>query len=475
MIERNFNNDEFEQLIRGKTDQYKMYPSEKVWKGIYRSLHTKRRWFLLMMFVLSGGMLFFAGKEFLFTSSPVIAKKSNPEKVITDNIQATAQDKPVEPKPQLYPVFSAIKQNNFSNTPGENPDSAAPLATGSIAIQQVNPETAEDRNGSSVQVMPDRIPENSAFVIVNNPLETVIDNTDQQINPADLEEATDLADAKPSMIVPAESNEQGQALWLKDIAPNQLNPPPTAKSNKFNIQFYASPTMNYRRLTASDNYVNSKSNIENVPLALVHVGNPNELVDHTPAMGFEVGSSMLYRVTRNLSLKAGLQFNYIRYTIKAYSSITEPATIALNSYYGLITDSITTFSNIRNFGGNSKENIANNYYQLSIPIGFELRLMGNERLQLNIGGTIQPSYLINRNSYLLSTDYASYTNEPSLFRRWNLNGGVEAYFSYNLGNVRLQAGPQFRYQFFSTYSDKYPIRENLMEYGFKIGISKIIR
>ena len=43
----------------------------------------------------------------------------------------------------------------------------------------------------------------------------------------------------------------------------------------------------------------------------------------------------------------------------------------------------------------------NDYYQLSAPLGFDLRILGNERLQFNIGATIQPSYLLNTDSYIL--------------------------------------------------------------------------
>ncbi|HMH24777.1 MAG TPA: hypothetical protein VK563_23540, partial [Puia sp.] len=109
------------------------------------------------------------------------------------------------------------------------------------------------------------------------------------------------------------------------------------------------------------------------------------------------------------------------------------------------------------------------------PVGFELRIMGNERLQLNIAATIQPTWLMNTNSYLLTTDYASYTSEPKLFRRFNVNAGLEAFLSYRIGAIRWQIGPEFRYQLLSTYSNQYPIRENLKGYGLKIGISKAIR
>jgi hypothetical protein len=232
--------------------------------------------------------------------------------------------------------------------------------------------------------------------------------------------------------------------------------------------------VNYRQLSGGI-YADSRSTVQNVPISLIHYGSANDFVDHTPAVGLEFGGAIMYRLTRNLSVKAGLQFNYSRYFIRAYSSTPELATIALNSYYGNFADSITAFTSVRNFSGKSTEFIQNKYFQLSLPVGLEMRVLGNGKLQFHVAGTVQPTYLLNRNSYLLTTDYANYTKEPTLFRQWNLNAGAEAFITYQIGGMQWQIGPQFRYQLFSTYTDKYPLRENLMEYGFKIGISKNIR
>src|SRR5260221_4128273 len=44
-MESNFNNRDFEQFVKQNADQYRMFPSEKVWRGIHNTLHTRRRWF----------------------------------------------------------------------------------------------------------------------------------------------------------------------------------------------------------------------------------------------------------------------------------------------------------------------------------------------------------------------------------------------------------------------------------------------
>jgi hypothetical protein len=132
-------------------------------------------------------------------------------------------------------------------------------------------------------------------------------------------------------------------------------------------------------------------------------------------------------------------------------------------------------TNSGSYPGKTTQTITNNFYQLAAPIGFELRILGNEQLQFNIAATIQPSYLLNTDSYMLSADYSTYTKQPTEYRRWNLSGEVEAFLSYQTGPLRWQIGPEFRYQMLSTYIANYPINENVKGYGLKIGITKALR
>src|SRR6516162_9377117 len=94
-MERDFYNEEFEDLIREKTDQYKMYPSEKVWKEIYGSLHTRKRRWVIGMSALISGILIFAGHELLAPGKPIAPQEqlAKPPAVIpstTDAEQSSA-------------------------------------------------------------------------------------------------------------------------------------------------------------------------------------------------------------------------------------------------------------------------------------------------------------------------------------------------------------------------------------------------
>jgi len=82
MKERNLYNDEFERQLKSKADQFKMYPSDKVWNEVHSSLHTRKRRFVIGMSFLVGAILFIAATQLI---SPVhnagtksVASKINP-------------------------------------------------------------------------------------------------------------------------------------------------------------------------------------------------------------------------------------------------------------------------------------------------------------------------------------------------------------------------------------------------------------
>src|SRR5450755_4898760 len=85
MKERNIYGDEFEEQLKEKTDQLKMYPSDKVWNEVYSSLHVRRRKFIAGMTFLIGGILILAGTQLIFPSrntnpKTITAKINNPSK-----------------------------------------------------------------------------------------------------------------------------------------------------------------------------------------------------------------------------------------------------------------------------------------------------------------------------------------------------------------------------------------------------------
>ncbi len=543
MKENNFYSDDFEQLIRGKTEQYKMYPSENVWKGVHNALHTRRKWFIASMAALVTGILFWAGKE-LITPSRVIAlhKSASAAGAITDAANGENGDDDAAkgstgtgtftPAAPLVAIRSAnnttahrgvaagsddsserdatfpgmsitlghpvLTQSDLSEwlshmvrLPAQAPDLAViavqtiTTEQGKIADNAVNNGLAaehkeeivkgSEENGAAGNAVGDLTASGPAGALDNgiargaqhSRLESTNAGRVSVMGKRHLPDSAASA-AKASGAVIAQAADMQRINWLQDYAMNVLDPSP--KHGRTYLQLTLAPTVTYRSIGGST--IAAEKFPQQAGAYAQLLNNPQGMVGHSPAIGFQIGGSILYRVTRNLSLKGGLQFNFNRYSMTSY--VSRNAT-SMNSTYGYVLDSVNSSPLTANIpSGRSAQTIDNDYFQLSAPVGFELRVLGNERLQFNIGASVQPSYLLNTNSYMLTEDYHDYDKSPSKFRRWNVNGGVEAFLTYRTGDIRWQIGPEFRYQLFSSYISQYPITENLKGYGLKIGITKML-
>lgn len=484
-MELDFDNDEFESFLKTKADQYKMYPSERCWKGISFVLHSRSRWITIGSSLLLISTFFFFGGPLLNSKTTATnSRLAEPEKVITQISGSRSTPLlPVSPENIRESVAVAAEVvshgQDWLSYPSVQPKafrSPAPVLSEADFEEEkiLIEETSVDDNGG-IGVNPviekaaisedDRIgsPEALRSATPNgNGINAIIEESNRNL-------ALSKVGSLPP-VIPYEEASEKSVNWLQEIAAIKLTAP---KKQRFNLQFYFSPTVSYRRLVdntgfkaaaAVNNFQNNSS-----------VTSINRFVDHKPSIGVEVGSNVLYKVGRSLTLKTGLQLNYSRYTIKAYKSFTEKAAIALNSVGMHAPDTIVTYTNVRNFNGYSPEQLENQYLQVSVPVAAELLVIGGKHLQFSIAGTVQPSYLIFNDAYLLSTDYQHYAKEPSLVRKWNVHTSAEAFVSYKSGSLRWQVGPQFRYQLMSTYNERYPIKEYLMEYGVKFGVSKTLK
>lgn len=493
-MERGFYNDDFEDLIKQKADQYKMYPSDQVWKGINRSLHTRRKWYWLSFVLFLSGLTYYAIVQLLSPSSG----NKKPVANVNPASQLTIADDNTHDKPAavVVPFSTQIKQKDPRSGPATasrsyvmNPaiddevGSIVPTVVTARGLSPITEATREEviaeettgRQGKGSQtntLLADKL---TAANSHNNKNSTSIEYkplifvTEQYPAAPPEEEQQVVTPAKEAETDPEKQDEE-RINWLQQYAVYNLSVP---KMKRLSWQLSFAPTMNYRKLQGSG--ATMPSDIKNVPMAQNVADDPNQLVNHKPALGFEMGSHFLYALNKDVQIRAGVQFNYSRYAIQAYGSYSaDIATIALNSSTRHV-DSVTNLTRIRNFGGDISENLQNQYFQLSVPVGIQMRLIGNGKLQVGAAGTIQPTFMANRQTYLITTDYKNYTKEPSLVRRWNLNTGAELFLSYKSGDLKWQVGPQFRYQLLSSYVKEYPIREFLMEYGIKIGVTKTIR
>ncbi len=234
---------------------------------------------------------------------------------------------------------------------------------------------------------------------------------------------------------------------------------------KMAYELYVTPGISYRTLTNNVKYNNN-------PAAGFILNTESAAINQKPDLSAEMGAAMLYSFAKKLRLKFGLQFNYSSYAINAYETnhpvLTTLTLNDLNSGYPYLVSRNTIISNVTGIGAATFHNKS---FQFSVPIGFEYKLAGNNKLQWYGAATIQPTFIVAAKSYLLSSDRKNYVADNSMIRNWSLNTGFETFISYQTqAGVSLQVGPQFRYQLPSTYGKKYSLDEKLFSAGMKIGI-----
>jgi len=253
--------------------------------------------------------------------------------------------------------------------------------------------------------------------------------------------------------------------WTIESVLNSFRP----NSKRFAVQFNFTPTISYRKLSANKAFLKSASIQANAPSSFAALYDVNSAVTHKPDIGLELGLTTKYSLATNFRVKAGLQFNVNRYDIKAFNYRMELTTIALNTNAGV--DSVDIISSHRNFSGYKSDWLQNFYFEISAPVGVEIDLAGDDRVQFGVAATIQPTYILGDRAYLLSTDYKNYAEVPWLIRRWNVSTGFETFVAYSTGKINWQVGPQVRYQLLPSFVDKYPVKENLFDFGLKVGVS----
>lgn len=469
-MEDNFNNRDFEQFVKQNADQYRMFPSEKVWNNIHHALHTRRRWYGLglIVLILTAGIVTWVmlspsvrNNESL-SYNPTAGSQSKPtEKIITKTPILIAADKPADNKSHFVTTADNLYENLFIPVPpGSLTDNINNEKNEvSVALQNINESVATP---PSVQI---ELPAKPA--VVNK---QIIPDKQLVIN-----NSTDLVKGNVSLI-----SENKNVPEIKPVAEKEDMYPMSIESvvnsykhkrtgKKLSWEVFITPTVSYRKLSENKAFVNSSQVNNNANNYYTSVADINSLVTHKPDMGIQLGLNAGYPLTKSLKIIAGLQFNVSKYDIRVSYSNGDVATIALNTGGG--ANSVSTISNYRNNSNGSKADWLRNYYfSASVPVGAELKLSGNNKTQIGIIGTIQPSYVLSDRAYLLSTDYKNYAEVPSLTRKWNINTSFEIYAGVSTGKINWRIGPQVRYQLKSSYLAKYPFKEHLFDFGLKLGV-----
>ncbi len=505
-MENNFYRDDFEQMLKDTTEEFRMYPSRKVWHSIYNDLHPDRKWpsfavcLLLLTAILYIGIA--NNNNISKTAVPLIATTLNA------GLQSTAPVYNNLPGNNNYQyknnatnlvqknrqVILLASQEAATNNQSSNQQETGTLpATISGEIVSANdrynsltsgifaPAVLEKTNSTSLEksfnistvpvvndILNESITEQDVMK-ANSPGSSVNGNEDAAVmaETSMSDELQVAADNKfPSTTQLSEhSLSVGEKAWIEDFAFHNLRNPGKWKTN-LSFQYYITPSIGYRHL-------NKNNGFEPVNGSLIRTNGDDEVTQQA-APNFEAGAVMVLGLSKRLKMKSGLQFNLTKYNTYAHD-LQHPTqtTVPMNDsrsgnlrheYYN------TTYGNVL---GSNLSKLNNQTLQLSLPIGIDYRVAGNDKIKWFMGAGIQPSYIMSGNAYLISSDNKNFVQDDAMLRKWNASATVETFVSIKTpSGIDINVGPQLRYQLLSTYSKRYSYTEKLYNFGVKIGVTK---
>lgn len=454
-MESNYRNRDFEEYLKENADQYRMFPSENVWKGINGTLHSRRKWYgagLILLLLLTGTAV-----TWVMVSYPV---SKNQPVVVEAKV-------PIKETPQETVTPDIISKPFTSRTNSPQRRMLTPaLESPVIPSWTQDDHTQIDRIvlQEPVSIMrPEKDPA-SSLAGVNKPVSIVpaVESVSDKITSPQTSSSATATKRAPETLSDRPARFEYNPN-LENVATAYI---PKKNGKRISWQWYITPTISYRKLGENKTSDNS-SNPSSYVFASMN-SDVNKNVTHKPDMGLQLGLAAGYPITSRLKIRGGLQFNINRYDIKAYSYNPEVTTFNLLEANGI--NSVPIWTQFRTKSGYQSDWLKNYYVSVSAPIGAELRLLGNDKTSFGVAGTIQPTYIIKDKAYLISTDHKNYAKIPSLVRHVNVNAGFETFVNFTTSKTRWQIGPQVRYQMLSSFQNKYPVRENLFDFGIKMGM-----
>ncbi len=498
-----YDNEDFNEYLKQKVRGQRMYPSDLIWRNIQTTLHGQRSWpglSVISIFIIAA-----------ITAGTILTKPNNHlakaqyHPIISLNITATEKQRNTATE-ILHQHFSAeniteqtitamgkssginINNNDAAvvlpdpNSPLTNDAVSTFASTSSQAIAQANspkpkisPVVADHVSLKEVEEKP---------VVDVQEINSYINDAIIPDNVFSFMSTVPMPKKQNGLLMQSSFNMNTRytsSYARKYITLNFLNRRPSsnnnyykqnAKGSKLSIQFYTTPSVSYRRLTDAATGHPASSFIPQTPGPVITNNPPT--VHNSPAIGIEAGFALGYKITDQLTFKTGLQYNMRQYNITAYNHPAQTEAIGFLSNNS--PDTINLVSRNNDASSNSYQTTLNNrYYEVSIPIGIDWKVATFDRFSIGVAGFVQPTYTFNRHSFLITTDLKNYVNGSSLLRQWNINTSVESYIAYKMGDYTLQAGPELRYQQLPSFSSQYPIKEFLIDYGFKVGVTKAIK
>ena len=493
---------DFEQSLKEHVEDFKMIPSKRVWHSIYNDIHPGRRWpsvamSLLLMFtlVVIGHLNTHNGAHYAnyktaevkssdnrkllntFTNNQKIALKNNSRKNTSGYANQIAGSK----------IFLNLSQNNFTSSAKKNPDNinatpGQPFPGNYTDSKKLNNSTSSFSEKSSTSGLKniDNVSQNTQAEQTDKIIELKKSLISDYYENEFIQDETAINNAD-DLFHSLNSKNVDNDIFLKSLANSKNDTSKnlltfvgkTIKSHKKrneNISWtlFAAPVISNVAFTGKEIRQIPGTNVT----PTVAINTKENKVLHSAALGLEAGFRINYTLAKKLQFTSGFHITYSGY--RTVSNEVHPtfATLILKNAVTGIDYPKTYITHYGDGTGEASVTLRNYSWQLSVPVGLQYEFFGNKKIQFNTAADIEPSYVIKGNGYILSSDGENYINDPSLLRKWNASSNFGAFISFSSAKLKWQIGPNVRYQWLSTYQKDYSVKEHLVDYGIRIGISK---
>ena len=511
MMDRRFDMTNFEQSLKDHADHFTIVPSRKVWYGLYNDLHPGSRWpsiamGLVFLFSLLGiGHLNNNSQQIASADATSINENAiplydlNSSGYISENSDLATNignDETVESGAKVIDLFTGNKINEDNGTANVNPPVIAqaeenikePVSLSAETkavpgVSQLNNNSRPTVSLSSEKSDVDVTGQNVNSIHSPNrdeDLKKGITNSINNIKVTTIEEPVSVSndklnltlmsgvEANPEAVSPSANSSSAIQPKSETLIDATVKPVLEKKKKNPNVNwvFYASPKITSVYFTGKP-----LQGARNTSFLLIGNTQPQVNMIYSARLGLETGTEMQLKFAKKWELITGAQVSYTGYNIVSHRVHPALATLVLKDADGhnYTKNYITYYGN----GHNENQIVLPNYnVQISLPVGLQYEVWGNKKVQVKIASGVQPSLVLNSHSYLLSTDGRNYVEDPDLLRNVNLNTSFSSSVSFRSNNLKWHIGPTVRYQVLSTFKDIYPVKEHLIDYGIRIGISK---
>ena len=406
--------DSFEELLQEAAGRFRLYPTPRVWQSLYNNIHPAKRnpstgsWLLIFYCFL------------------LLSVSFRTEKHVKDEKLSIRLPGKESQRGRNYSVSHPMDQI----TSGIN--NKIRIVANKLIIKEPPVVLSVPENPNKI-ISNIRFPENKEKNIISAK-----------------QESESVGTTAPLALSRIYDQERFESDHDFEKVHNKLS----ETNSRFEYQVYATTSMEFRELYKEGNP--NESGVSSAGRKPEGSGNSG-----IAAFNMEAGGNIIFRYNPDVRLKAGVQVNYSNRQI-----LSQQGTGGISSTQSML-DNMSMPTVI-----SGQESITESF-QFSIPLGADWMIAGNSAVQWFAGATVQPSFLLPGNSHvILYEPEAPGKQDPTLFRNFNINGGIETFVSFKTtGGITMNAGPQFRYQMLSSYKNMYPYNERLFNIGIKLGIT----